>query len=119
MEFIIQTIVSILVVILILLFIFRFHDPNPVKKTGNLFLVALLELLCMLLGKFGANLGLPWWIYYPVPMLITLVFPPVYFKMSKIEIVKYLAMIVISAPLIHIIFSLFGWTNYMPFFTIT
>lgn len=119
MEFTVQTIVSIIVVILILLFIFRFHDPNPMKKIRNIIVIAALELACMLLGKFGANWGLPWWIYYPVPMLLTLVFPPVYFKMTKIETIKYLVMIVISAPLIHIVFSFFGWTNYMPFFNIT
>lgn len=118
MEFAVQTIVSIAAVFLILLFIFRFRDPNPIKKIRNLVFIAILEIVCMLLGKFGANWGLPWWIYYPVPMFLTVLFPPVYFKMTKIETIKYLALIIISAPLIHIIFSLFGWPNYMPFFNI-
>ena len=72
----------------------------------------------MILGKYGANWELPWWIYYPIPMLLTLFFPTIYFKMGKKETIRYLALTFISAPLVHIVFSLLGWKNYMPFITV-
>ncbi|MGH9947344.1 MAG: hypothetical protein ACRD6X_09105 [Pyrinomonadaceae bacterium] len=70
----------------------------------------------MMFGKYGFHLGLPWWIYYSVPMLITVFFPPVYFKMSKTEFPVYLVLSFLSAPFIHVLFSGFlGWKDYMPF----
>lgn len=72
--------------------------------------------LGMLFGKYGLKLGLPWWIYYTVPMLITVFLPPVYFKMNKKEAVKYYILSFLSAPFIHYFFLLlFGWKDYMPF----
>lgn len=73
----------------------------------------------MFFGKFGAHWGLPWWLYYPIPMLITVFLPPFVLKMKRKEIVLYILFSFISAPIIHTLFSLFlGWTNYMPFFKI-
>ena len=72
----------------------------------------------MLLGKYGANWGLPWWIYYTIPMLLTIFVPILYFKMNKKETITYLVLTFVSAPIIHIIFSLFGWNNFMPFIKI-
>lgn len=70
----------------------------------------------MLFGRYGAQWGLPWWIYYPVPMLANVVLPPVALKMDFRKTVLYLLLSFLSAPLIHIGFSLFlGWTEYMPF----
>jgi hypothetical protein len=63
-------------------------------------------------------LGIPLVIYYPVPMLITVFFPTLYFKMHKREAVTYLVLTFLSAPLIHVIFSLAGWKNFMPFIKI-
>ena len=73
-------------------------------------------ILGMLIGKYGNNIGLPWWIYYPVPMLLTLIFPPLYFKMSWRETITYFMLSLVSAPFIHYFFYfLFGWRDYMPF----
>lgn len=70
----------------------------------------------MLFGRYGAQWGLPWWIYYPVPMLANVVLPPVALKMDFRKTVLYLLLSLLSAPLIHIGFSLLlGWTEYMPF----
>lgn len=70
----------------------------------------------MLFGRYGAQWGLPWWIYYPVPMLANVVLPPVALKMDFRKTVLYLLLSFLSAPLIHIGFSLLlGWTEYMPF----
>ena len=73
----------------------------------------------MLFGKYGATFGLPWWIYYPVPALVTILLPPFVFRMAAKRTVLYLALASISAPLIHVLFAFFlGWNEYMPFIPI-
>jgi hypothetical protein len=70
----------------------------------------------MLFGKYGLLLGLPWWIYYPVPALTTIVVPPLVFRMAWKRTAAYLVLAALSAPLIHAAFSFFlGWHEYMPF----
>lgn len=116
MEFVIQTIVSIVVVIFIVRYSLKSREINPMKDYRNILLFIVLEIICMLLGKYGENWGLPWWIYYTVPMILTIFFPIIYFRMQPKEILTYFILAFISAPLIHIIFSFFiGWKNYMPF----
>ena len=118
MEFIVLTIVSIIVVILILRYALNSRDTNPIDNYKIIGIIIILEIFCMLLGKYGANWGFPWWIYYPIPMLITIFLPTIYFKMNKIETIKYTVLILISAPFIHTVFSFFGWKNFMPFIKI-
>jgi hypothetical protein len=70
----------------------------------------------MLFGKYGLLLGLPWWLYYPVPALVTIAVPPMVFKMTRRRTGLYLVLAALSAPLIHVLFSfLLGWGEYMPF----
>ena len=70
----------------------------------------------MLFGKYGLLFGLPWWIYYPVPALMTVVLPPLVFNMTRKRTILYLILAALAAPLIHVLFSLFlGWDEYMPF----
>ena len=115
MEFIALTIVSCIVVVLIVKYSLRKRAPNPINELKNIIILVVLEVFCMYLGKYGATLGIPWWIYYPIPMLLTIFFPPLYFKMVKNETITYILLTFISAPIIHILFSLFGWKNYMLF----
>ena len=73
----------------------------------------------MLFGKYSATFGLPWWVYYSVPMLITVLLPPVVLKLNKRKTAAYLVLSFLSAPFIHLLFSFFlGWTEYMPFWKI-
>jgi len=73
----------------------------------------------MAFAKLGQNGGWPWWVYYTVPMLLTVLLPPVYFKMSRREVPEYLVLSFLSAPVIHLLFSLFvGWKDYMPFLAV-
>lgn len=59
---------------------------------------------------------LSWTIYYGVPALMTFVLPPLWLRMSRVEIAWYVPLAVFMAPTIHVIFSLFaGWHDYMPF----
>ena len=73
----------------------------------------------MAFGKYGALGGLPWWIYYPVPALLTVALPPLVFRLSVRRTFAYLGLALLSAPLIHVLFSFFlGWHEYMPFLPI-
>ena len=73
----------------------------------------------MLFAKIGQNSGLPWWIYYTVPMLVTVLVPPIIFRMNLGETLTYLGLAFLSSPLIHAVFSFFlGWKEYMPFIRI-
>ncbi|MBT8236733.1 MAG: hypothetical protein KJO04_11115 [Bacteroidia bacterium] len=84
-----------------------------------LILSFLLVVLGMLFGKYGAQWGLPWWIDYPIPMLMTVLLPPIVLKMNTKKTFLYLFLSFLSAPFIHVFFSFFlGWTEYMPFWEI-
>jgi peptidoglycan/LPS O-acetylase OafA/YrhL len=73
----------------------------------------------MILAKYGNNFGLPWWIYYTTPALLTLLLAPVSFRMNKSEVVPYLCLSFLVSPFIHVVFSFFiGWKEYMPFIPI-
>jgi hypothetical protein len=118
MEFITLTMVTCIVLVFIVRFTLKTRDPNPAKTPGNVGILIALAVLCMLIGKYGANWGFPWWIYYPAPMLLVLVFPLTFFKMQKKEALIFILISVASGPIIHVVFSLFGWKNYMPFIRI-
>lgn len=89
------------------------------KKYSIILLSILVIVIGMLFGKYGANWGLKWWIYYPIPMLMNVLLPPIVLKMNTKKTILYLFLSFLSAPLIHVFFSLiFGWTEYMPFWKI-
>jgi hypothetical protein len=49
-------------------------------------------------------------------MLVTILLPPVAFRMNRREILEYLVLALLSSPVIHVVFSFFlGWKKYMPF----
>jgi hypothetical protein len=67
-------------------------------------------------AKYGANFGLPWWIFYTVPMLATVLLPPIVFRFSLMRCLAYVVMAFLSAPIIHAgFFYALGWGDYMPF----
>jgi hypothetical protein len=90
-----------------------------VKQKQVILLALLTVVMGMLIGKYGAMYGLPWWIYYPVPMLMTVLLPPLVLKFNKMKTVVYLLLSFLSAPFIHAMFSFFlGWNEFMPFWEI-
>ena len=111
--------VMILASLLLFLFIIRIViGKTRFKEQLNrvLILSFLIVVLGMMFGKYGAQWGLPWWIYYPIPMLMTVLLPPIILKMNAKRTLLYLFLSFLSAPLIHAFFSFFlGWTEYMPF----
>lgn len=89
------------------------------KKRLVLILSVIVIIIGMLIGKYGANWGLKWWIYYPIPMLMNVLLPPIVLKMNFQKTLWYLGLSILSAPIIHIMFSkILGWTEYMPFWTV-
>jgi len=108
--------------LLVFFFIVRVLLPKK-EFTGKFKTIFLLSLIVVVLGmafgKYGAIYGLPWWIYYPVPMLTTVLLPPIILKLNKRKTISYLVLSFFSAPFIHIVFSFFfGWKEYMPFWKI-
>jgi hypothetical protein len=60
--------------------------------------------------------SLSWSIYYGVPALITILLPPLWLRMSRYEVLHYLPLAWLTAPVIHLLFSLLvGWHDFMPF----
>ena len=115
MELMVLTIVSCLLVVFIARFSLKSRKPNPIGRLFNVIILITLVSISMLIGKYGATWGFQWWLYYPIPMLLTIIIPVVYFKMDSKEMFRYIILTIISAPVIHIFFSLLGWKNYMPF----
>ena len=73
----------------------------------------------MVFAKAGTAIGLPVWLYYGVPAMVTWFLPPLVFRMRGNELARYLPMAALVAPVIHILFSfLLGWKEYMPFIPI-
>ena len=70
----------------------------------------------MSFAKIGATHGLPVWLYYGVPAVLTWALPPVVFRMRGREIPIYLVLALVVAPAIHLAFSfILGWKEYLPF----
>jgi hypothetical protein len=114
-RFSVFVVVSLVVFIAILLFVTRHRSARP-RLASVLAVAGNVVVGGMLFAKFGNNAGFPWWIYYTVPALATLVVPPATFAFSGKELAQYLVLAFLSSPVIHVVFSfLLGWHEYMPF----
>lgn len=72
-----------------------------------------------LIARYGNFLKLPAFLYYALPVLITVFLPPLALKMKSDQTLKYLAFSILAVPLIHFVFSFFiGWGEFLPFFKI-
>ena len=90
-----------------------------VRTAVSVGVAALISVIGILFAKFGATFGLPWTVYYTVPMLATVFIPPFVFRLGFARSLIYVVLAFLSAPLIHIFFVMaFGWTDYMPFLKI-
>jgi hypothetical protein len=114
--------VMIIAALFVFFLIIRMVLPKEVYKQKIrqlLFLSLIVVVFGMLFGKYGATYGLPWWIFYPIPMLITVFLPPMVLKQNLRKTIWYLLLSFLSAPFIHAFFSFFiGWKEYMPFWKI-
>lgn len=107
--------VSLVTFIAILRCVTRHRTQHP-RRATVLAVAAIVVVGGMAFAKYGNNIGLPWWIYYTVPALATLLLPPIVFKLRGRELAWYLGLAFLSSPAIHVAFSfLLGWKEYMPF----
>jgi len=114
-RFSIFVLVSLVAFIAILHFVTR-HRPQRPQTSTVMAVAGIVVVGGMIFAKFGNNAGLPWWIYYTVPALTTLLLPPLVFKFSGKELLLYLVLAFLSSPVIHVVFSFFlDWHEYMPF----
>ena len=110
--------VTLIVFVAILRFVTRKRAPHP-SFVATSVIAAIVVVGGMLFAKLGQNAGWPWWVYYTVPAIITLVLPPVAFRLGRRELWQYLVLAFVSSPIIHVVFSLLlGWHDYMPFLSI-
>ena len=110
--------VSILVFLAILRFVVRRRLSRP-SHAAVLVTAALVVVGGMLFAKYGNNAGFPWWIYYSLPAIATVVAPPMVFGFSAKEFAQYFVLAFLSSPAIHVAFSfLLGWHEYMPFIAV-
>ncbi len=105
--------VSLFVLAGILTFVLRTRPHNRLR----LWLVALaVGPGGMLVAKYATSIGAPWWLYYTIPVLLTVTLPLAAFRMTRHEAAVYLILTLVSAPAIHVVFALtLGWREYMPF----
>ena len=117
-RFWVLALVSLLVFLAILRFVLRGRASRP-RHAAVLGTAALVVVGGMLFAKYGNNAGFPWWIYYSLPALATLVVPPTVLGFSAKELGQYLVLAFLSSPAIHVAFSfLLGWHEYMPFISV-
>jgi hypothetical protein len=115
MRFSVFVLVSLLVFIAILHFVTRRRAQSP-RRATVLTVAAIVVVGGMIFAKYGNNAGLPWWVYYTIPAVATLVLPPAVFRFSGKELLQYLILAFLSSPVIHLVFSFFfDWHEYMPF----
>lgn len=108
-----------LVVFGLVIYVVRGREHFRQRRAVILRLALVVVVIGMAMGKYGAGLGLPWWIYYPVPMLMNVMIPPIVLGLDRRQTVLYLVLSAMSAPFIHASFSfLLGWHEYMPFWRV-
>lgn len=114
-QFFVLVLVSCLVFVGILRYVMRLRtDTLQLQKLVTV--TAVVVFGGMLFARVAAQSGLPWWVYYTVPILLTVLLPPIVFSMTKRETLLYIMLAFLSAPAVHIMFSFFfGWRDYMPF----
>ena len=101
----------------VVLWIVRRRSARP--RLGSLLALAMVVVPFGMLFARYSHLVFPelsWAVYYGVPAATTFLLPPLWLRMSRREIVLYIPLALLMAPMIHIVFSLFvGWHDYMPF----
>jgi hypothetical protein len=95
------------------------HRSAPLSWQALIWVAGVVVVGGMTFAKIGATHGLPIWLYYGVPAVLTWVLPPVVFRMRGRELPIYLLLALVVAPAIHLAFSfILGWNEYLPFLPI-
>jgi len=114
-KFFVYMLAAIIVFVAVLLLTLKSRTQRPVSKIIILALIVVAGGMTFARITFGK--GLPWWMFYGIPAIITFVLPPLVLRMTKRELLFYVPSSILMAPAIHIFFSFFfGWHDYMPLF---
>jgi hypothetical protein len=72
-----------------------------------------------ILGKYDSVVRLPFYLNYILPAVLMIFLPPIALRMKSDQVLKYLVLIILAVPFIHIFFSFFaGWGDLLPFIRI-
>ncbi|NQT62322.1 MAG: hypothetical protein HQ556_05125 [Candidatus Marinimicrobia bacterium] len=108
-------IVSLIAFVGVLRLVLHGRANRPPTQTV-LWVAAVVVVGGMSFAKLSTMAGMPVWVYYGVPAVLTWALPPLVFRMRAPEFGQYLILAVLMAPVIHVLFSFFlGWKEYMPF----
>jgi len=114
-KFFVYLAVALLVFVGLLMFSIRKRSRLPLFKVVLLALIVVVGGMAFARITYGS--GLPWWIFYGLPALVTFVLPPLVLRMAKGELLVYVSLALLMGPAIHIFFSFFfDWHDYMPLF---
>jgi hypothetical protein len=114
-KFFVYMVVALIIFVIVLLLTLRSRPKQSASKIIILSLIAVVG--GMTFARITYGKGVPWWIFYGVPALITFILPPLLLRMTKRELLFFIPSIVLMSPVIHVFFSfLFGWHDYMPLF---
>jgi len=103
---------------MVFLLVVRISLGNQYKAKS--FLINIIGILTVfgsfIISRYNEILKLPVFVYYILIILLTVFLPPLSLKMKSDQTLKYLAVGVVSIPLLHLVFSLLlGWGDILPF----
>ena len=103
--FLVYMFVALLVFVAVLIFTLRNRPQRPILKIVILSLIAVVG--GMTFARITYGIGVPWWIFYGLPAIVTFVLPPIVLRMPRQELLVYIPLSLIMAPVIHTFFSFF------------
>jgi len=106
--FLVKVFVAFVVFIGLLIFTLRGRTQRPALR---ILILALIVVVCgMSFARITYGIGVPWWIFYGLPAMITFALPPLILRMSRSEVLLYVPLAILMSPVIHIsfLFSLVG-----------
>jgi len=103
---------------MVFLLVVRISLGNQYKAKS--FLINIIGILTVfgsfIISRYNEILKLPVFVYYILIILLTVFLPQLSLKMKSDQTLKYLAVGVVSIPLLHLVFSLLlGWGDILPF----
>lgn len=72
-----------------------------------------------ILAKYNDAIKLPAYLNYILSAALIILLPPLGLKMKSDQVLKYLVLVILAVPFIHVFFAFFvGWDDLLPFFRI-
>ncbi|MBA7645570.1 hypothetical protein ES703_53328 [subsurface metagenome] len=101
-------------------FVVAFRKTNRWSKSGIVAVWAFgISVVTVVMGIVLLKIGLPPWIYFPLPVIVSLVAPWLIFRPSWKAYIVFLCVSMIMSPLTHFLWSFFlDYHNYLPFWEI-